>query len=278
MMRTMLQMSRRLAAVATFALPAMLMAPDTRQIVAVLPFDNASIGPSAHDYDLLGKGIQDLLVTELASSASVRVVDRAHIQQVMDEQKITRDQLADPATQLRLGKILNAHYMITGSFISDGKSQVVLTSRSIDVETTQVGNPEKIQDKADDILGTVNKLVAKVAADLKLPALTATPGTPGNVGSAQQSGGSKPAAGNASPATQPATAAGGTVEYAKALPPAELKKTNAVKLDFKTAVIYGQACDAQDQKQSAKATQLFKQVLAKSPDFVPAQEHLAQLQ
>ena len=154
MIRTVLQMSRGLA-MAVVSLPSVLASqtPDKRQIVAVLPFDNASFGPSAHDYDLVGKGIQDLLVTELASSAQVRVVDRAHLQAVMDEQKIARDQLADPATQVRLGKILNAHFLITGSLITDGKSQLQMTARTIDVETSVVGNPEKITGKPDDLLG-----------------------------------------------------------------------------------------------------------------------------
>ena len=44
-------------------------------------------------------------------------------------------------------------------------------------------------------------------------------------------------------------------------------------------MIYSQAIDAQDNKgDKVKAKQLFQQVLAKNQDFVPASEHLAQLQ
>jgi outer membrane protein assembly factor BamD (BamD/ComL family) len=49
------------------------------------------------------------------------------------------------------------------------------------------------------------------------------------------------------------------------------------KLDMATMKIYSNALDEMDKRNSAKAATLFKQVLAKVPDFEPAQKNLDKL-
>lgn len=45
---------------------------DVRPTVAVLYFDNNSIGRDAADYAGMGKGVADLLITDLSAAANVR--------------------------------------------------------------------------------------------------------------------------------------------------------------------------------------------------------------
>src|SRR5205807_5065769 len=87
---------------------------------------------------------------------------------------------------------LGAQYLITGAFMSDGRGNFVLTGRTINEETSVIGNPTRINTKGEDVLGMIAQLSAKMSAEMKIPAL--------RVGDAG-------AASNAQPAGQPAAAA-----------------------------------------------------------------------
>ena len=173
----------------------------------------------------------------------------------------------DPATAVRLGKIMGAQYAVVGGFIADGKGNAILTGRTIDMETTQIANPEKVTGKSDDVLSIIGQLSAKLGSDMKLDA---KPGR--RVGEAGAAGDAKPAAVQSGTPTAVAKAAQAET-YAKPMS-AKAAKT---KLDVATMKIYSNALDEMDKKNNAKAAELFKQVVEKFPDFEPAQNHLAQI-
>src|SRR5918912_1011664 len=158
------------------ALALSLVAPVTafaqaKPVVAVMYFDNNSIGKDRADYDGVGKGIADMLITDMASNSNVRVVERERVQALLTEQNLTKAGSIDPQTAIRLGKIVGAQYMITGGFMSAGNGRYVLTARSINVENSAISNPIKIDAKGDDVLALIAQLSAKVTSDMKLPAL-----------------------------------------------------------------------------------------------------------
>ncbi len=277
-MRSVLKMTTLLAATSAFAFPAIAAAQANKPIIAVLAFDNTSIGADAKNYDGLGKGIADLLITDMASNAKVRLVDRDRIQTVLQEQNLVKANAIDPQTAVRVGRILGAQYAIVGSFMNVN-GQMVLTGRTIDVETTEIANPQKVQAKGDDVLGLIAMLSQKLNNDIKLDA---KPGR--RVGDA---GAAAPAS---APATAPATAPAATPQgspapaknaatksappkvetFAKELPP----QAKTVKLDLATARVYSSALDEMDKKNPAKAAELFRQVVSKYPNFTPAKDNL----
>jgi TolB-like protein len=224
----------------------------------VLYFDNNSFGKDHADYDGLGKGIADLLINDMASNASMRVVERDRIQAILQEQSLVQTKSIDPQTAVRLGKLLGAQYMITGGFMSDGKGTLLVTSRVISVETGAITNPVKLQSKGDDVLGLIGQLSTKLNTELKLPTRTGAveQKKPADVGvnpaGAKQSG-------HQAPATQGASA-------------------KPQKLDVKTALLYSKALDEQDNGNPQKAAELYRAVLQKFPDFGPAQQNLAKVQ
>src|SRR5256885_6145350 len=118
---------RSLFAVAALAVPAISQA-QSKPVVAVLYFDNTSIGKDRADYDGVGKGIADMLITDMASNPNVRVVERERVQALLTEQSLTKAGTIDPQTAIRLGKIVGAQYMITGGFMSAGHGRYVLTA------------------------------------------------------------------------------------------------------------------------------------------------------
>src|SRR5882757_8041610 len=164
MLRQLSRATGMFAVAATFALPALALAQtDTRPIVVVFRFDNNAIGAGKADFDGMATGIQDLMITDLASNSKIRLVDRAHLNDVLTEQGLTKTGQVDQATAVRLGKILGAQYAVTGGFMTDGKSAAVITGRTIDMETTQILNPQKVTGKTDDVLGLITQLSGHVS-------------------------------------------------------------------------------------------------------------------
>jgi TolB-like protein len=239
-----------------------------KPVIAVLYFDNNSIGKDHADYDGVGKGIADMLITDMASNANVLVVERERIQALLTEQNLTKAGTIDPQTAIRLGKIIGAQYMITGGFMSDGKGTFVLTSRAINVNTSAISNPMRLTSKGDDVLGLIAQLSQKLNSEMKLPALRV-----GEAGSGA----------TAQPAGQPASA---QVTEAKATEskPAEPKAVAQVaqakssrKMDMKTAMLYSKALEEEDAGNRTKAVELYRQVVDKFPDYAPAQQKIQKL-
>ena len=142
---------------------------DQRPTVAVMPnFDNGSVINHA-DYDALGKGIADVLITELATNSAIRVVERDRIQQLIDEQNLGTSGRVDKATAVQVGKLLGVHHMIFGGFIIDPKGQMRLDARAVNVETSEIEYVESVTDKADNMLAVLSAMADKLNKGLKLP-------------------------------------------------------------------------------------------------------------
>lgn len=276
---------RVLCVVAALALPASATAQaDSRPIVAVLPFDNNSIGAGRENFDGIGKGIQETLIADMAANAKVRLVDRERVQRILEEQNLVRSGSVDPATAVRVGRILGAQYAIYGGFMSDGRGSMVLTAHSTDMETSALGNAVRVQRSTDDVLGLIAEMTAKLNNEMKLEAKpgrrTSNAGDP----PPQTSGAQPDAAKNASAAPAAAGAAARSdspagnkptqIEtFAKPVSPKVMK----TKLDIATMRLYSNALDEIDRKNPDKAIKLLKQVLAKYPDFEPARRNLETL-
>jgi TolB-like protein len=262
MMRSSSFLIRVLPAVSILAVPAIARAQaDSRPIVAILSFDNNSIGAGRQDYDGIGKGIQETLIADMAANGKIRLVDRERIQRVLDEQHLSKAGSVDPATAVRVGKILGAQYAIYGGFMSDGRGNMVLTAHSTDMETSALGNAMKVQRKTDDVLGLIGEMTAKLNGEIKLDSKPGRRvGDAGAAAAPVQSGAPAPTA------TQVET-------FAKPVS----QKVMKTKLDIATMKLYSNALDEMDKKNSAKAAALFRQVLAKFPDFEPAQKNLDRL-
>lgn len=272
-MRQMSYATRALAFAAAFALPAGVAAQDNRPVVVVFRFENSSIGPGRADFDGTQTGIQDLLITDLASNSKIRLVDRAHLNDVLTEQKLAADGQVDPTTAVRLGQILGAQYAVTGGFMSDGRGNIVLTGRTIDIETTQIANPQKITGKTDNVLEVIGELSTRLSSNMNLapkPGAGRRTGDAGNAAKSAPSTGAAQSGGSAKAApTAPAVEL-----YAKPVTKSESMK---VKLDGPTLKVYSSALDEMDKKNNTKAIALFKEVLAKFPSFEPAERNLRKL-
>lgn len=246
---------------------------DTRPTVAVLYFDNNSIGRDAADYAGMGKGVADLLITDLSAAANVRVVERERIEALLQEQNLAKQGQIDPATAVRLGRILGARHMITGGFMNAGE-RMVLTARAFDVETGQIVNTQKVTQAGDDVLALIGELSNRLTTSLKLPPVERRTGDAGH--DAQHGAGGHDA--HHAGAAQSGTPAAAPQQHAPGHAAQHAAHGKPAKLDLRTALLYSKALEAQDAGDRAKAVELYNQVLDRFPNLESARANRDKLQ
>lgn len=149
-------------------------AQDRRPGIAVLPFENGgSYGKDKEDFDALRKGLAAMLISELAQNSEVRLVDRFETQRVLDEQGLAVAERVDKETAAKIGKLVGARYMVTGSFI-DLYGDFRIDARMINVETGEimkvVRSDPKFHDRRD-MFRMVQSVAERVMTDNRLPQL-----------------------------------------------------------------------------------------------------------
>lgn len=103
--------------------------------VSVLPFQDQTL-PGAAGRIGLETLVQQEVIREL-STRGFTVVERRLLDKVMAEVKLGSSELADQDTQIKLGRVLAARLMVSGTLSSQGPG-VAAAVRAIDTETTQL--------------------------------------------------------------------------------------------------------------------------------------------
>jgi TolB-like protein len=158
-----------LVGLAVLALGASRTEAQGKPTVAVIPYVNSAIGKSNEELAPLSKGIQDLMGVELAANTGIKLVDRDNLQTVIAEQNMSRDGRVDAASIVKLGKLTGAHHFITGTFITNTKGEMVLTSKVFNGETGEIEFSTSDKDRTDNFMTLVTKVAHKLNAGMKLP-------------------------------------------------------------------------------------------------------------
>ena len=135
-----------------------------RMSFTVLPFESRQKKP---DYALLA---YDLLIGSFVEQKRFNVVERAKLEQVLQEQKLTKAKLADPEHSIRIGKLMSANAIVATSVKEDPKS-IEIVSRVINTETSEVMEVKDVftEDKSiSSVKELMDGLAAKIAAGFPL--------------------------------------------------------------------------------------------------------------
>lgn len=109
--------------------------PDTERnllTVAVLEFEDHGIGQTAATQGL-GRTLADRISEQLSSRPDLRLIDRESLQKILEELSLASLDLTDRESQLRLGKLLGAQYLIMGGYTSLGGG-LRIDGRIVEVE------------------------------------------------------------------------------------------------------------------------------------------------
>jgi TolB-like protein len=126
--------------------------PGSPRTIAVMPL---SFTGSDSTLRPLQRGMADLLVTDLARSAQLTVVERARLQALLGEMELQRAGATEAATNVRAGRLLQAGRLVQGSIAQQG-NQIRVDAAVVDVPTTQVAGTAN-SDAALDQLFTLEK-------------------------------------------------------------------------------------------------------------------------
>ena len=123
--------------------------------VAVLEFTNASTDPK---FDPLGKGLQSMLTTDLASVEALQLVERARLTEIQAEIDLSRSGAVDADTAVRFGKLAGASHLLTGSFTVVGDN-MRLDARLFRVQDGSVQFGQDISGETDAFFELEKRLV-----------------------------------------------------------------------------------------------------------------------
>lgn len=130
--------------------------------LAILPLMNHS--PNAR-LDEMQAGFADVLQANLGVIPEIRLVDRDKLDKVLAEQALTLSGLADPATALKVGRLLQAQRLLVGSFLEFG-TDLAIQIRLIDTGSGAVVASEKVAGARKQYAALLETLTLQIVADL----------------------------------------------------------------------------------------------------------------
>lgn len=119
--------------------------PKTR--VGVLGFDTEQINPT---YAPLGRGLSEMLATDLSKVSGLTVVERIRLNEIRKELELGQSEMLDIQTAPRMGKLLGAGTVVTGKLSQPEEEQISaeaeLVSTSQGVATYPPGVASDLQE------------------------------------------------------------------------------------------------------------------------------------
>jgi hypothetical protein len=95
---------------------------------------------------------QDNLIDALVNQKRFRVLGRDRLDVILEEQKLSRTKLFDRRTAIKIGRLVAAQSLITGSIV-ETRTGIEVIGRLIDTETSEILATEDVYDEVKDIPG-----------------------------------------------------------------------------------------------------------------------------
>jgi TolB-like protein len=144
------------------------------QTIAIMEFDNHSIGKYQEELGSLSKGLADFFEYDFSQISSLKVVERDKIDFVLRELELQETGKVDETTAVRVGKILGAQLMVFGSITQLGPKETRMIVRVVKVETSEIiasvskeGKPEYVQMEKELVTELAEKLNLMLTDDAK---------------------------------------------------------------------------------------------------------------
>lgn len=136
--------------------------PNQRIRIAVLEFKLIGNAPAAK----MGEGVQEIVMTALSQNNAIEVVERARLEDIIRELSQSGNDLFNPEQAVKLGKLIQAKYVVTGSIVSIGQSMRI-NARIINVETGSIYKSfSLVNPKTELLFSTLDTLSQEMEAAL----------------------------------------------------------------------------------------------------------------
>lgn len=118
-------------------------------------------------YNALAEGFADMLTATLSEQKNVKIVERQRLRDLLKEQKLSLLGLTDPATAVKVGKLLKADRIFVGG-ITKPKEKFIINVHAYEIDTARLVSSEQIQSKPAEIVTATYNLVNKLCKNLNL--------------------------------------------------------------------------------------------------------------
>ena len=131
-------------------------AANNPRTVAVLPM---TFNGTDQTLAPLSRGLSDLLISDLARSPDLQLLERDRIQAMMDEIALSQSGRAEAATSLRAGKLVRASRVVQGAITQTGARNLTVNAAVVSVETSQQqGKDVQSSDALDQVFNIEKNL------------------------------------------------------------------------------------------------------------------------
>ncbi len=136
-----------------------------RMSVAVLPFDSKGLGSELGSIDLLDK-----LITGFVNINRFKVIERALLEKILEEQKLGMSGVIDASTAAEIGKGIGVDAVIVGS-VTRSSNALSIDARLIDTETAAIMTAKDAysdQISLQNVSQMINTLAEKIKAEIPI--------------------------------------------------------------------------------------------------------------
>ncbi|MBN1999518.1 tetratricopeptide repeat protein [candidate division KSB1 bacterium] len=132
--------------------------------LAVFYFSNMS--DNTH-FVPLQKGLADMIITDLSQIKSLTIVERIRMDLLIQELQLGMSGLMDKATAARMGRLLGAEKVVSGTLVGLGDHIIRIDMGIIDSKNNSIGN-EKISGSLEQFYQLEKDIVFKLVALLRI--------------------------------------------------------------------------------------------------------------
>ena len=137
-------------------------APST---IAVLPLNYLGMD---EQYAPIGKGLAEMIITDLNQVKSIRTVERIRVQSIMDEVNLQQTGLTNPSSQMTISKLLGAGKLINGNFDVSKGDKFHLDVVFGDILQQTFSDPIAMNDVLKNLFLLEKQLVFQVIDDMNI--------------------------------------------------------------------------------------------------------------
>ncbi len=131
--------------------------------IAIVDFQNTS---QNKNLDYLQNAIPEMLITNLAKSGKLDIVERSRLQDAIKEMQLGMTGVVDQNNAVELGKAVGANAILVGSYLEIG-GLIRINARLIDVESSKVLKAESVQGRAgQEIFSLMDQLAQSIERQL----------------------------------------------------------------------------------------------------------------
>jgi len=108
------------------------------ETIAIMEFDNYSVGKYQEELGYITKGLADFFEADFAKFSNLRVVERDKVDFILKEIELSESGKVSQSTAIKVGKLLGAQIMVFGNITQLDAKDCKMLVKAVKVETSEI--------------------------------------------------------------------------------------------------------------------------------------------